>query len=89
MVQKLDRSGSDSANSKPEQPSPFWDRSTSQPIALFYLTQGRLNWVTQVEAESAPSQGRLCRVTRVEAESPPSQDQVKPKFHIIKFLLKR
>jgi len=28
-VQKLDRSGSDSAESEPERPFPFWDWSTS------------------------------------------------------------
>ena len=78
MVQKLSRSGSDSAESEPERPFPFRDRSTVQPITLFCLTRGRLSWVTQVEAESAPSQGRLAELAErgIGPEARPSQTKI-------------
>jgi len=72
VVQRLSRSGSDSAESEPERPFSFRNHSTNQHFALFYLTQGRLGGVTRVKADSA--------------ESGSSRGRVKTKFHIINFI---
>ena len=71
MIQKLSRSGSDSAESEPERPFPFRDRSTGQPIALFCMTRGRFG---RVEADSTQSRDQLGQVSRVGANSARSQD---------------